>query len=131
MAHLPGLLPQWPNEAFDDGLIGIFATLWKVDGVVDVDKCLHGLLDGHCGKSAKLLENIQEVFCVANIEPLLLLPFYFVELRNVEIDADSSIIQAHHADTELSEVVLSTGCDQNRTVASLHVDYVVGRLPKL
>ena len=54
--------------------------------------------------------------------------FDFIELRDVEVDADPSVFQVSHADGVLPDVILGTSCDKDVAVASLHVDYIVSNL---
>ena len=121
---------QWFREAFDDWLMGFLGTLKEVDRFAGVGDRLHSLFHGDCGKSAVFCKDVQEIFCVADIEPRLFFAFDFVELGDVEIDANPSVTQANYADSELSEIVLRTCCNQDITVASLYVDDVVCQLAK-
>ena len=54
----------------------------------------------------------------------------FIDLGDIEIDANPFVSQVDDSDGVLSNVILGTGCKENGTASGLYVDNIVSRLPK-
>ena len=121
---------QWLSETFNDRLLDIFNSFKEVDRIVDANKCLHDLLHGDCGKSAIFGEDVSEVFSELSIEPRLFFALDFIDLGDIEIDANPFVSQIDDSDGVLSNVILGAGCEENGTASGLYVDDIVSRLPK-
>ena len=54
----------------------------------------------------------------------------FIDLGDIEVDANPFVSQIDDSDGVLSNVILGAGCEENGTASGLYVDDIVSRLPK-